>query len=63
MEYVLTRFRDLMLQEYRKNDEAFLERQGRLVFLTFLKPVINGTGFYYVEPQTRDNRRMDLVVT
>ena len=63
MEYVLTRFRDLMLQEYRKNDEAFLERQGRLVFLTFLKPVINGIGFYYVEPQTRDNRRMDLVVT
>ena len=63
MEYVLTRFRDLMLQEYRKNDESFLERQGRLVFLTFLKPVINGTGFYYVEPQTRDNRRMDLVVT
>ena len=63
MEYVLTRFRDLILQEYRKNDESFLERQGRLVFLTFLKPVINGTGFYYVEPQTRDNRRMDLVVT
>jgi hypothetical protein len=27
-----------------------------------LKPIINGIGFYYVEPQTRDNRRMDLVV-
>ena len=63
MEYVVTRFRDLMQQEYRENDEAFLERQGRLVFLTFLKPIINGIGFYYVEPQTRDNRRMDLVVT
>ncbi|MBR5921034.1 MAG: hypothetical protein IKZ56_07720, partial [Bacteroidales bacterium] len=25
--------------------------------------IINGTGFYYVEPQTRDNRRMDLIVT
>ena len=63
MEHVVTRFADLMHQEYRKNDEAFLERQGRLVFLSFLKPIINGTGFYYVEPQTRDNRRMDLVVT
>ena len=63
MEYVLTRFRDLMREEYRKEDGKFLERQGRLVFLSFLKPVINGTGFYYVEPQTRDNRRMDLVVT
>ena len=63
MEHVITRFADLMHQEYRKNDEDFLERQGRLVFLSFLKPIINGTGFYYVEPQTRDNRRMDLVVT
>lgn len=63
MEHVITRFADLMQQEYRKSDEDFLERQGRLVFLSFLKPIINGSGFYYVEPQTRDNRRMDLVVT
>lgn len=63
MEHVVERFRDLIREEYRREDEAFLERQGRLLFLTFLKPVINGTGFYYVEPQTRDNRRMDLVVT
>ena len=63
MEHALTRFVDLMHQEYRTNDEAFLERQGRLILLAFLKPIINGTGFYYVEPQTRDNRRMDLVVT
>lgn len=63
MAYAITRFADLMHQEYRKNDEEFLERQGRLVFLSFLKPIINGVGFYYVEPQTRSNRRMDLVVT
>ena len=63
MEHVVTRFADMMHQECQKNDEEFLERQGRLVFLSFLKPIINGTGFYYVEPQTRDNRRMDLVVT
>ncbi len=63
MEFVITRFADLMHQEYREGDEEFLERQGRLVFLSFLKPIINGAGFYYVEPQTRDNRRMDLVVT
>ena len=63
MEHIVTRFRDLLREEYRKEDEAFLERQGRLIFLSFLKPIINGVGFYYVEPQTRDNRRMDLVVT
>lgn len=63
MEFVLRRFRDLMYEEYRAEDGKFLERQGRLIFLSFLKPIINGTGFYYVEPQTRDNRRMDLIVT
>lgn len=63
MEFVLQRFHDLMREEYREEDGKFIERQGRLIFLSFLKPIINGTGFYYVEPQTRDNRRMDLIVT
>ena len=63
MEHVVTRFRDLMREEYRESTEPFLEKEGRLLFLSFLKPIINGLGFYYVEPQTRDNRRMDLVVT
>ncbi len=63
MEHVITRFQDLIHEEYRESTVPFLEREGRLLFLTFLKPIINGTGFYYVEPQTRDNRRMDLVVT
>ena len=63
MEHVVTRFRDLMREEYRESTEPFLEKEGRLLFLTFLKPIINGIGFYYAEPQTRDNRRMDLVVT
>ncbi|MBQ4294377.1 MAG: hypothetical protein II755_02210, partial [Prevotella sp.] len=55
--------RNLMREEYRESTVPFLEKEGRLLFLTFLKPIINGVGFYYVEPQTRDNRRMDLVVT
>ena len=63
MEHVLVRFRDLLHEEYRDSTQAFVEKEGRLLFLTFLKPIINGTGFYYVEPQTRDNRRMDLIVT
>ena len=63
MELVITRFAELMHEEYRESTVPFLEKEGRLLFLTFLKPIINGTGFYYVEPQTRDNRRMDLIVT
>jgi len=62
MEHVVERFADLMHEEYRESTVPFLEKEGRLLFLTFLKPIINGIGFYYVEPQTRDNRRMDLVV-
>ena len=37
-------------------------REGRLLFLSFLKPIINGMGHYVVEPETRGSRRMDIVV-
>lgn len=63
MEIVLKRFQDLMHREYRDRDQKFIEQQGRLLFLCFLKPLINGSGFYYVEPQISENRRMDLMVT
>ena len=63
MPYVIERFQSLIRNEYRKADNEFLERQGRLLFLCFLKPIVNGTGFYYVEPETRDSGRMDLVVS
>lgn len=62
VEGILLAFRDFMKAEYRKEDEAFIERQGRLLFLAFLKPVINGAGHYVVEPETRDSTRMDIVV-
>ena len=45
-----------------RNDEKFLEEQGRLLFLCFLKPIINGSGFYYVEPENDDSSRMDIIV-
>jgi hypothetical protein len=63
MPYIIERFQKLIHNEYRKEDNVFLERQGRLLFLCFLKPIINGTGFYYVEPETRNGGRMDIVVT
>ena len=62
MEQVIRRFADFLHEEFRKEDVNFLEQQGRLLFLSFLKPIINGTGSYYVEPQTRNNKRMDLIV-
>lgn len=62
MEYVMERFAEFLKQEYRNEDEDFIEQQGRLLFLCFLRPIINGTGHYAVEPQTRQNNRMDIQV-
>jgi hypothetical protein len=63
MELCLSRFAKHFRQVFGKDDAVFLERQGRLVFLSFLTPLINGEGFYYIESETTDARRMDLVVS
>ena len=42
--------------------EKFMEEEGRNRFLLYLSPIINGTGTYSVKPQTRDHRRMDVVI-
>ena len=47
---------------YSLKDEAFYERHGRLLFLSFITPLLNGHGFIHVETQLTDERRMDLVV-
>ncbi|MDR0909395.1 MAG: ATP-binding protein, partial [Spirochaetaceae bacterium] len=62
METVLKRFGQFMKSEYRDEDSDFIEREGRLLFLSFLRPIINGKGNYAVESETRGSRRMDIVV-
>ncbi len=57
MERVLQKFQEIM------KAATFMERQGRLLFLCFMKPIINGKGNYYVEPETRNNTRMDVVIS
>ena len=47
---------------HRGQTEKFLEEEGRERFITYVSAIINGTGTYDVEPQTRDHRRMDLVI-
>lgn len=42
--------------------EKFVENEGRERFVTYVSAIINGTGTYDIEPQTRDHRRMDLVI-
>ena len=61
---VLEGFRRAYVQIFGPPEEGerFCEDEGRKQFLLFLKPIINGTGNYYVEAQTRDRTRMDVVV-
>jgi hypothetical protein len=42
--------------------DKFREKDGRELFLLYLKPIINGTGNYYIEAQTRDQRRTDVII-
>lgn len=51
---VLLKFQEFMKEHYSAKDTAFLEREGRLVFMSFLKPIINGQGFMWKEPVVPD---------
>ena len=59
---ILEKFVEAFNHLYGDADETFLEDTGRRYFMLFLKPIINGTGNCYVEPETRNRERMDLVI-
>ena len=52
MRLVLEKFVEYFHEVYGENDEKFVESYGRKFFLLYLKPIINGTGNYYLEAQT-----------
>ncbi|RLC01562.1 MAG: hypothetical protein DRI57_30950 [Deltaproteobacteria bacterium] len=60
---ILERFQTFMKEHCSHKDRKFLEREGRLLFLSFLRPIINGRGFDFKEPNVGDERRMDIVIT
>lgn len=62
MEKVLLKFQQFMKENYSSKDMEFLERQGVLLFLAFIKPIINGVGFDYKEVQISEERRLDIVI-
>ena len=62
MKRILEKFVVHFTDIYGDNDEKFVEEYGRKFFLLYLKPIINGTGNYYIEAQTRDARRTDVIV-
>jgi len=63
IEAILLRFQAFMREQNSEKDRDFLERSGRLVFLAFLKPIINGSGYEFKEPQISEEKRLDVMIT
>ncbi len=62
VELILSKFSEHFKEIYGDKPQRFIEEDGRKCFLIYLRPIINGIGNYYIEAQTRDNRRMDVVI-
>lgn len=62
MRLILERFIDAYDRIFGSLEDRFQEKDGRELFLLYMKPIINGTGNYYIEAQTRDQTRTDVIV-
>lgn len=58
LERFVTHFDDL----YGDQPSQFKEEDGRRYFLLYLRPIINGTGNYYIESRTRNMERTDVII-
>jgi hypothetical protein len=63
IEKAIRKFQEFMKEQYSKKDNAFIERNGRLLFLAFIKPIINGRGFDFKEVEVSEEKRLDIVIT
>lgn len=62
MELILRKFVEHFTDIYGNNTDKFIEENGRRLFLLYLKPIINGSGNYYIESRTRSMGRTDVIV-
>ena len=62
MEKILEKFILHFNDIYGSQPDKFKEEDGRKLFLLYLRPIIKGTGNYYIEAQTRDQKRTDVIV-
>ncbi|MEZ4887473.1 MAG: AAA-like domain-containing protein [Chitinophagales bacterium] len=63
VEKILLKFQEFMKMEYSDKDQDFLEREWRLIFLAFIRPIVNGSGYTFKEPQISQEKRLDVVIT
>jgi len=62
MKHIIERFVVHFNDIYGSKGDTFKEEDGRKLFLLYLKPIINGVGNYYIEAETRDMTRTDIVI-
>jgi hypothetical protein len=60
---VIEKFQEFLKQEYSGKDQSFLEREWRLIFLAFLRPILNGSGYTFKEVQISEEKRLDVTIT
>ena len=62
MERVLKSFVKHFTESFAGSTDQFIEDNGRKLFLLYIRPLINGTGNYYIESRTRSMGRTDLII-
>jgi len=63
MQLCLERFQLFWQEMYSEKKRKYYEKECRILFLMYLRPLLNGIGFYHIESALTDDRRMDVVVT
>ena len=63
MQLCLEHFLIYWQELYNEKEAKFFENQCRILFLMYLKPLLNGDGFSFIETASTDDHRMDLIVT
>ncbi len=62
MRKILEKFTEHFQEIYGSCGSKFVEENGTRFFLLYIRPIINGSGNYYVEAQTRDRKRTDIII-
>ncbi len=62
MDKILEKFAQHFRDIYGSKDLTFKEEEGRRFFMLYIRPIINGSGNYYIEAQTRDRSRTDMII-
>lgn len=62
VEAILKKFVEHFTESFGSSTDAFIEENGRKLFLLYIRPLINGIGNYYIEARTRSMGRTDLII-